>query len=390
MRLVLITRRYWPLVGGGEVVMANLASEFHRLGCDVRILTAQWDKRWPLEIVHRDVPVTRLPNPATRAWGTYRYMRSLGRWLRQHRSEFDLVLVSMLKHDAYAAIAALKNLNVPVVCRAEGGGETGDCRWQESGRFGMSIRRKTFSADEFIAPSDSIRDELIAAGYPEGHTRTISNGVAIVEPRTKRRQGDSRLALAEAHQLFAIDPRSPLVLYTGRFHQAKGLDDLIDAWQIVLDRWPNAKLWMLGEGEYGDRLWKKTTSLGLTQSIVFPGTFDELDGILQAADVYALPSYEEGMSIALLEAMSAGVPVVATDIPGNRRLIQNGEQGLLVPVKDPDALAAGILELINDPRLGSRLATSARQNVIDNYSLERMANEHLDLFQQLLKVPSRQ
>ena len=105
MRLALVTRRYWPLVGGAEVAMANLAHAFQRQGHETRIITAQWDRSWPTEIHHRGIPVIRLPQPRTRGWGTWRYVQALKRYLVTHRHELDAVLISMLKHDAFAAVA---------------------------------------------------------------------------------------------------------------------------------------------------------------------------------------------------------------------------------------------------------------------------------------------
>ena len=82
MRIAMITRRFWPLVGGAEMVMANLASEFQRQGAKPVLLTAQWDPTWPKQFTHRDVEVQRLPNPERRGWGTFVYMDALSRWLR--------------------------------------------------------------------------------------------------------------------------------------------------------------------------------------------------------------------------------------------------------------------------------------------------------------------
>ncbi len=134
-RIALITRRYWPLIGGAERVMAALGEGLARLGAATTILTAQWRPEWPRELVHRDAPLIRIPQPTLRGWGTLRYMLGLRRWLHRHRAEIDGVVVSMLKHDAYTVLAALAG-TVPIVLRAEGGGTTGDCQWQKDNRFG--------------------------------------------------------------------------------------------------------------------------------------------------------------------------------------------------------------------------------------------------------------
>src|SRR5262245_3253510 len=151
LRIALITRRFWPLVGGAEVVMGNLAVELQRQGAEVVIVTAQWEPQWPRELVHREVRVLRLPNPRQRGWGTFRYMLSLNRWLRAHRDKLDIIYVSMLKHDAYTAVSAMRGSNCAVVLRAEGSGETGDCYWQRTARFGTRIRRRCREADALVA-----------------------------------------------------------------------------------------------------------------------------------------------------------------------------------------------------------------------------------------------
>jgi glycosyltransferase involved in cell wall biosynthesis len=162
-------------------------------------------------------------------------------------------------------------------------------------------------------------------------------------------------------------------------HERKGLPDLIHAWQKIAERRPNARLWLVGEGPQRDDLYDLMVDLGLHHQVFLPGAFDDVGEILTAADLFVLPSYEEGMSLALLEAMAAGVPVIATDIPGNQLLVRHEENGLLVPTRDPAALRGAIERLLEDRSLGATLAQHARRGVEDGYSLERMAEAHLDL-----------
>jgi glycosyltransferase involved in cell wall biosynthesis len=378
LRLVLVTRRFWPLVGGAEMVMANLADEFSTQGHQVRIVTARWEPHWPRELVHREVPVTRLPNPPQRGWGTVRYMTALWRWLRRHGTEMDGVIVSMLKHDAYTAVGALRRSGVPVILRAEGGGKGGDCHWQSKARFGRRIRRRCRDADAVVAPSMAIRDELLAE-YPEDRVHFIPNGVRVPPPRDRARQPAARRALAEVNFDLATDAEAPVVVYTGRLHRAKGLRELVVAWPRVLRQFPAARLWLVGEGPDRDELYDLILDRDVRGRVLMPGAFDAVDEILQAADLFVLPSHEEGMSISLLEAMAAGVPVVATDIPGNRKLIRDGEHGLLVPPRNPDALAAAILQQLRQRILGQAYAEAARRRVEQEFSLASMAERHLQL-----------
>ncbi|MFO0901400.1 MAG: glycosyltransferase family 4 protein [Pirellulales bacterium] len=385
LRVALVTRRFWPLVGGAEMVMSNLASELRAQGAAVTIVTAQWEPSWPTEVVHREAPVVRLPNPPQRAWGTLRYMMALQRWLRRHQQRLDVVYVSMLKHDAYAAIGALSDTSVPVVLRAEGGGQTGDCHWQATARFGLRIRRRCQQAEAVIAPSPAILDELLEAGFPAARTLQIPNGVAVEAPRTLAHRAAARFALAESNPDLASSDQSPIVVYTGRLHEAKGLRDLVEAWTTVLRRWPYARLWLVGEGPDREELYEKILDLGLRGFVMMPGSFDDVQDILNAADVFVLPSYQEGMSVSLLEAMAAGVPVVATDIPGNRLIVDHQRHGLLTPTRDPARLAQAICDVLGQPEASQRRAAAAFQRVRDEFSLAHMARTHLELFAELVR-----
>lgn len=384
MRVVLITRRFWPLVGGAEMVVANLAAEFRRQGALPTILTAQWDRRWPRELVHREVPVVRLSNPAFRFWGTLRYMAALRRWLRRNRDAFDVAYVSMLKHDAYAALGALRGSHVPVILRAEGAGPTGDMHWQESGNFGSLIRRRCMTADAFVACSPAIREELLAAGYAPERLHSISNGVPLPPPRSQKRRLAARLTLAEIHSSLQLDPPAPLVVYTGRLHEAKGLSDLVAAWATIIPSHPTARLWLVGEGPQRSDLQSQIEARGLNQSIRLPGVFDNVEDMLEAADAFVLPSYVEGMSLAMLEAMAAGLAVVASDIPGNRTLVEHQTHGLLVPTHDPSRLADALRRVLEHPDLAQQLGCAARRRVEAEFSLEQTTRQHLELFAELI------
>ncbi|MCO6457704.1 MAG: glycosyltransferase family 4 protein [Pirellulaceae bacterium] len=387
LRLVLVTRRFWPLVGGAEMVVANLADEFTQSGHEVRIVTARWEPHWPRELVHRDVPVFRLPNPPQRGWGTFRYMLALGRWLRTQRGTMDAVLVSMLKHDAYTAVGVLQGTRVPVLLRAEGGGSQGDCHWHRRGRFGRRIKRRCAAAEALIAPSEGIYAEL-RAEFPAERVHYIPNGVRVPPPRDAARQSAARRALAEVNYDLAVDNGAPVAVFTGRLHRAKGLRELVVAWARVVRQRPEARLWLVGEGPDREELYDLILDRDLRGRVIMPGAFDAVDEILQAADLFVLPSHEEGMSLALLEAMAAGLPVVATDIEGNRVLIRDRQEGLLVPPRNPDALAAAILRQLDQRILARAYAEAARKRVEEEYSLTRMAQRHVDLIRQAIRGKS--
>lgn len=384
LRCVLVTRRFWPLVGGAEIVMANLGAKFQQRDISCQIVTAQWQTNWPTEFVHREVPVVRLRNPKQRIWGTFRYLSSLARWLKEHADEIDIVYVSMLKHDAYTATKICQQLGIPVVLRAEGGGDTGDCAWQTTARFGLTIRRRCKTAAAVIAPSRAVADELREAGYPTDRLHLIPNGVALPANPAANSQELARQALAEANHDLVATPEESVVVYTGRLDRNKGLHDLINAWPEVTKRSPRCHLWLIGEGPDRDRLFQQIKDLDLQGQVVLPGAFDDVEEVLRAANLFVLPSYFEGLSISLMEAMAHQVPVIASNIAGNNDLIQSGTNGELVPAGDAAALSQAIQDALANPDKLERWAKAAHQTIQNNYSLSSMVDTHLKLFEQLV------
>lgn len=378
MKIVLISRRYPPLIGGAEKVFSYLARALAAEGSEVMVLTAQPTgpgKEAPetesVVVGEGRLTVVRLPTSRWRFLGTWLYMRHLRHWLTSH--EVDIAYISMLKHDAYATVSIGKRRGFPVVLRPEGAGATGDVAWHGWGRFGKRIAEECKNADAIVSISSAITDELTHAGFDPSKIHPLPNGVPIPETPWNRR-ADWRAR--------------PRAIYVGRLAPEKGLDLLIDAWPDVLRAFPTARLSLIGEGPERPALEARASALGLSTSpdgaIDMPGASDDPIHLLRGADLFVLPSREEGMSIALLEAMALGIPLVATAIPGNRRLVQTFKHGRLVTPGNPAALAAGIIDQWNNFDRAFQMSREARKRAQAEFSIQAVARRHLALFQRLI------
>lgn len=372
MKLALITRRYPPDIGGAEKVLSYLAPALAAEGADVTVLTAHAPGRPTHEHEAVDglggrLTVIRLATSRVRFVGTWLYMRNLRRWLETHA--IDLAYVSMLKHDAYVAVEQGQRLGFPVVLRPEGAGATGDLAWQSWGRFGQTIGRRCREADAIVSISQAITQELLGAGFEGGRIHPLPNGVPV-PPAPWQPRAD-----------WSAAPRAHFV---GRLAPEKGLDTLIEAWPLVRASYPEAKLTLLGDGPERAALEDQVARLGLKDAVELPGATEAPSRHLLGSDLFVLPSREEGMSIALLEAMALGLPLVASAIPGNQHLVEDRVHGRLAPPEDPNALGRAILEQWAEFEQATLMGQAARRRVVAEFSIAAVARRHIDLFKELI------
>jgi glycosyltransferase involved in cell wall biosynthesis len=194
--------------------------------------------------------------------------------------------------------------------------------------------------------------------------------------------------LAEVNDDFRLPDWARLAIYAGRFEPGRGAAHLLRCWPSVVARWPAARLWLVGEGSQRAALAEQIEASALGGRVTLFGVFDESDALLAAADMLIRPSREPGTSRPLLEAMAAGLPVIAADTPSHRELIAEGRHGLLVPPDDPRAMTAAIGRLIDDPQLASRLGEAGRARLAEEFTLAGMAEGYVTLFQSLVGCES--
>jgi len=161
-----------------------------------------------------------------------------------------------------------------------------------------------------------------------------------------------------------------LILWGGRFVPQKGLEYLIKGLRIVAMKYPTVKLVMTGDGPLLPKIRGIVKRYKLMENVIFMGLQprEEIPSIINRTSIYALPSLNEGMPYALLEAMACGKPVIGTDIPGINNVVTHGRNGLLVLPRDPKAIANAVLTLLYDENLRRRLGRNARQLMVEKYS----------------------
>jgi len=187
--------------------------------------------------------------------------------------------------------------------------------------------------------------------------------------------------------LFAPAPRRANrghVLYIGRLSEEKNLSALVRAAEALRDRVPS-RLVMIGAGPLRERLEAEARDAGV--AVEFPGVVDhhEIPRWLGDADAFVLPSFTAGHPKALIEAMAAGVPCVASDCAGNRALVKDAGAGLLFDPRDPAGLAAALEQVLTDERLASTLGRRGHDLVARDYDLARLVQREIDLLERVAR-----
>ena len=153
----------------------------------------------------------------------------------------------------------------------------------------------------------------------------------------------------------------------------------------MLEEWPESTFLLVGEGPLAGEMHLYTERLGIASNVRFLGWRDDVPAILAAMDICVLASLWEGLPYTLLEAMAAGKPMVATSVGGSREIVVDGETGLLVPPRNPSALARGIMRLLADQALAAEMGRRGRERVHDVFSIEAMLRKTEEVYEKLLQ-----
>lgn len=278
-------------------------------------------------------------------------------------------------HDVYAAllgVPAARLLGIPVIASRRDLGHH-VTRIQRPA-LNLAFRSATVVLTNAATVASQLeRDEKIRAGQ----IAIVPNGLDV------RAFDEAARHLAAPAPLGDGGPTT--VLTVARMtYPAKGHDDILRAAAMVRRR-ADVRFVLVGDGPRETALRKLTGELGLDGAVVFLGRRDDVPALLTRADVVCHPSRMEGLPNAVMEAMAAARPIVATAVGGTPELVQHGKHGLLVPPERPEELAAAILELVADPARGARLGAAARARVEESFGVDALVARIDRLYENLIR-----
>lgn len=223
-------------------------------------------------------------------------------------------------------------------------------------------------ANYIITVGNDIKESLHQTIGYETPIKTVYNGVDY----QRYTSGLKKTAPLQFRQSLGVSSQATIATVVGRLDKQKGHTYLIDAAHQLLDKYPELVFLLIGEGELKEKLIDQARSLKIADNFIFLGNRNDVPEILGMSDVFVLPSIYEGIPLVVLEAMAAGLPVVATDVAGTRELIESGIDGLLAKTEDSKDIARVMNNLLSDMARGKEMSLRAQTKVKESFSLQRM------------------
>jgi len=350
------------ILAGVEMLLAEMLPHFQERGLENSVAVLKTLDS-PLEKRLRESGVPFLPIESTIHSLSHPF--ALARYL----PDYDVVQSYLYPAQLWVAMAAALGKPVPLVTTEQSTDNRRRVWWFHP------LDRWMYTRYRAIACNSEATQASLLAWQP-----TLRDRVSVVPNGVPLERFEN--ATATARRDFLPHGDGPIVMFVARLQREKDHTTLVRAMAKV----PNAQLVLVGDGELRPEIVALAAHLGLAGRVTLLGRRPDVAGLLKSADVYVHSSHFEGFGIAAVEAMAAGVPVIATDVPGLAEVVRGA--GLLFPAGDADTLAARINEVLGSPPLREQLVRSGHERA-RSFSIERSADEYVAIYRRVLEESSK-
>lgn len=352
-------------IGGLERVVVDLALGFRHKGHYVGVCCLSSKGALSKELVRSDVPVFSLEK---RPGIDLRIPMQLSKKMRQH--QFDVVHTHNEAGLIYGTTAAIF-ARIPRIIYTEHGKGLG---YHDRKLFRIVERYLIKKTNKVVAVSEDLRAKMINWHRLERNRFfVIPNGIDVDEFKEKNFRKKKRDEVGLKDDDFVIGIVASLL-------PIKNHCFFLTVFKKLLMEFPKLKLVLIGDGPLRGYLEDRVLKMEVSKKVIILGARLDVPALLSALDMYVLPSLSEGISISILEAMAAGIPIVASDVGGNSQIIKDAHSGFLVPVGNEEAWIKTLRELLNHPRLRKTISHIAQQTVENRFSLACAINQYESIY----------
>jgi glycosyltransferase involved in cell wall biosynthesis len=359
--------------GGAERLLAAYLERLPELGVEPVVVALKEREGNPIAalIEANGVPVRRLGIRRMRERGAFRQVSEVVAETRP-----DVVHTQLELSNTLGTIAASR-LGIPCLSTIH----TLDrpTPWsRDAARFRLMAWVLRHRADLVIAVSRSARNHFLRTTRAPGElVTTIHNGIDI--------GGFSATSgNAEVRRDLGLDSEDLVATTVAVLRQPKGIDDMIDALPAIAAAVPSIRYLIVGDGEHGAALREHVAASGLSDRVIFAGARADVARILTASDIFVLPSHTEALPTVLIEAMAAGLPVVATEVGGIPEMVERGWSALLVPPHRPDLLADAVTRVLSSPLQASAMGKAGARLATERFDIERQVQRLVNEYRLLV------
>ncbi len=243
--------------------------------------------------------------------------------------------------------------------------------------FALFDRSTSVVDKKILSASHAVKEIMIReAFFARNRISVLHSGIDVSRFKNRQRGKVRR-------ELCLPDPVT-VIGVVARLSEEKGIGYLLEAMPHVLKRYPNLYLLIAGDGPIKDKLKNLSVHMGLEQNVIFLGYRNDIPEFMTDIDLLVMPSLTEGFPLSLLEGMAAGLPIVATRVGGIPEIITDGREGILVPPREPDALAKAIIRVLREKESGKTMGLAGRKVVEEKFNADVMVAKTEGVYNQLL------
>ena len=373
MKILICAAFYRPHIGGYEKNVEIIAERLVHAGHEVDILTCNTNESFEYEgRVKESYMINRVP-----CWNLLNGVYPVPKWSanlkRVMAHKYDLVMTqTRFFVTSFVGYLIARKQKIPLIAV-----ERGTCHSVTANalvRLLCRVYDHTVGTLIVRAAKANVGVSAAAIGFISHiggrNLHVIYNGIDCDRGRTEIRANPST---------------ERVITFVGRLIYAKGVQDLILAFQLLKSEYPNLELRIVGDGPYRPELEKQVASLGISLAVTFYGERKDVLDLLEESDIFVNPSYSEGLPTSVMEAASVGLPIVATDVGGTNEIIKHMKSGLVIPPRQVWLLAESIKVLLKDETAAKTMGLMARNTVLAKFNWDSITDQYLKLIKEVCK-----